>query len=76
MNLVWTKILAIKKEIRTLATKTESKAEQDEVVKLQAYDLSLFTGQSYIFNDGAQLCLIFQTLCYTLKRLGHTTKVV
>ena len=30
------------------------------MVKLQTYDLSLFTGQSYFNNDGAQLYLIFQ----------------
>ena len=37
---------------------------------------NLFIGQSYFFNDGAQLYLIFQTLYYTLKRLGDTEKVV
>ena len=44
--------------------------------KLQTYDSSLFIGQSYFFNDGAQLYLIFQTLYYTLKRLGDTEKIV
>ena len=28
------------------------------------------------FNDGAQLNLIFQSLYYTLKRLGDTEKIV
>ena len=49
------KTLATKEEIKTLATKTELKAEQDKLVKLRKYDLSLFIGQSYFFNDGAQL---------------------
>ena len=41
------------------------------------YDLSIFfIGQSHIFNDGAQLFLTFQMLCYTLKRLGDTEKVL
>ena len=40
--------------------------------ELQTFDPSLFVGQSYFFNDGAQIYLIFQTLCYTLKRLGDT----
>ena len=40
------------------------------------YNSSLSIGQRYFFNDGAQLHLIFQTLCYTLKRLGNTEKVV
>ena len=61
------KTLASKKEIKTLARKAELKAEQDKIVKLQTYYLSLFIGQSYFFNDGAQLYLIFQTLYYALK---------
>ena len=39
-------------------TKAELKTEQDKIVKLQTYDLSFFIGQSYFFNDGAQLYLI------------------
>ena len=38
--------------------------------------ISLFIGQSYFFNDGAQLYLIFQTLYHTLKRLEDTEKIV
>ena len=38
-------------EIKTLATKAELKAEQDKIVKLQTYDLSLCIGQSYFVND-------------------------
>ena len=30
------------------------------MVKFETYDLSLFTGQIYFNNDGAQLYLIFQ----------------
>ena len=56
------KTLAIKEEILTLATKAELKAEQDKIVKLQTYDLSLFIGQSYFNNDGTQLYLIFQPI--------------
>ena len=44
--------------------------------KLQAYDSSLFIGQSYFLNDGAQLYLMFQTLYYTLKLLGDTEEIV
>ena len=36
-------------------------------MKFQTYDLSLFIGQSYVVNDGAQLYLILQPLYYTLK---------
>ena len=66
------KTLAIKEEIKT-ATKAKLKTVQ--IVKLQIYDLSLFVGQSYFNNDGAQLYLIFQSLCYTLKRVGNTEKL-
>ena len=61
---------------KKLATKAELKAEQDKIVKCQIYDLSLFTGQIYFNNDGAQIYLILQLLYYTLKRLGGTEKVV
>ena len=45
------KTLATKEEIKTLATKAELKVEQDKIVKLQTYDLSLFIGQNYFRND-------------------------
>ena len=44
--------------------------------KLQTHDSSLFIDQSYSLNDGAHFYLIFQTLYYSLKRLGDTEKVV
>ena len=49
------KTLATKKDIKKSATKAKLKAEQDKVVKLQTYDLSLFIDQSYFINGGAQL---------------------
>ena len=54
----------------------EFKVKQDEIVKLQTYDLSLFIGQSYFVNNGAQLYLIFQVFYHTLKRLGDTEKAI
>ena len=59
------KTLVTKEEIKTLATKTELKAEQDKMAKTQMYDFSLFIGQSYLFNNEAQLNLIFQRFFYT-----------
>ena len=44
--------------------------------KIQKFDSILFIGQSYFFNDRAQLYLIFEPLYYTLKRLGDTEKIV
>ena len=64
-----------KKGIKKLAAKAQLKPEQNKIVKLQNHDLSLFIGQSYYVNDGAQLYLILQPLYYTLKRLGDTEKV-
>ena len=36
----------------------------------------IFISQSYFINDGSQLYLILQPLCYTLKRLSDTENVV
>ena len=47
------KTLAAKEEISTLATKSALRTEQDQIVKLQIYDLSLFIAQNYLNNDGA-----------------------
>ena len=54
------KTLATKKGIKKLATKTESKAEQDEIVKFKKHDSCLFIGQSYFVNDGA-IEILFNT---------------
>ena len=43
---------------------------------MQTFDSSLFISQSYFNNDGVQLYLILQSLCYTLKSLSDTEKVV
>ena len=40
-----------KEEIEKSAAKAELKTEQDEIVKIQTYDLSLFLGRSYFVND-------------------------
>ena len=56
--------------------KTKHILFENEFKKLQTFDSSLFIVQSYFNNDGSQNYLIFQLLCYTLKRLGNTKKVV
>ena len=38
----------------------------NEFKKLQTIDLSLFVGQSYFNNDGAQFYLIFQPIYKTI----------
>ena len=44
------KTLETKEEIRTLTTNAESKAEQQEIVKLQIYDLSIFLSVKVTFS--------------------------
>ena len=74
------KTLATKEEIKALATKAELKTEQDEIEKLQTYDLSLFIGQSYFNNDGVQVYLIFEpiyetiTFCKTFPGLTYQSQ--
>ena len=60
--------LALKEEIKKLAAKAELKAQEDKILKLQTYYLSICIGQNYFVNDGAQLYLILQPLYYTLKK--------
>ena len=67
------KPLATKEEIKILAAKAELKAEQDKRVKLQTYYLSLFIGQSYFNNDGAQIYLIFQAIYKTVTTFSGLT---
>ena len=59
--------------IKTSATKAESKAEQDEIAKLQIFDSSLFIGQSYFDNDGIQLYLVFQPIYKTITAFSGLT---
>ena len=53
------------KKIETSAAKAELKTEQNEIVRLQTYDLSLFIAQRYYFNDGSQSFLICQPIFNT-----------
>ena len=59
-----------------LLVENKFKNLQDKKEKLQTYDSSLFIVQTYFFNGGAQLYLIFQLFYYTLKRQDDTEKVV
>ena len=63
------------KNFNKKVTSNKTKVEH-ELKKLQTFDSSVFIGQSYFFNDRAQLYLIFQPLYHTLKRLGNTEKTV
>ena len=58
---------ATSNKLKHLLIENEFKKLQDKIENLITCDSSLFNGQSYFFNDGAQLYLIFQRLYYTLK---------
>ena len=66
------KRLATKEEIKTLATKTKLKEEQNKIVKLQTYNVSLFISQSHFVSMEHN---IVQPLYWTLKRFGILKKL-
>ena len=47
------------KKLATLATKADLKAEQDKIVKRQAFALSYFRGKRHFEDDGTQNYLVF-----------------
>ena len=51
--MIWIKSLAANYQ-QKLAGKAELKAEQDKIVKLQAFDSSHFLGKSHFEDDGTQ----------------------
>ena len=51
---VFVKNTDLHKKDKKLAIKVELKAEQYKIVKPQAYDSSLFIGQSCFINNGSQ----------------------
>ena len=70
------KTLTTKEETKTLATASELKTEQEKIVKLQAYDSSLFIDQSYYNNHGAQLYLIFQPIYRTITTFSGLKDII
>ena len=53
--------------MKTLATKVELKAEQDEIVKLETHDLSYLLGKIFFGDDGSQNVFIYQRKLSTLE---------
>ena len=56
------------KNVATLATKAELKAEQDKIIKRQAFDSSYFGGKNHFEDDGTQNYLIFHPMYKYLKK--------
>ena len=50
---------------KVTSNKSKNVLVENKFKKIQTFDSSLFVGQSYFFNDEAQLYLIFQMLYYT-----------
>ena len=64
-------------ELATLATKTESKAEQDKIMKLQAFDSSYFYGNIFLVMMVLKTCLfIIQQICFDMWQLKKTRKLI
>ena len=63
-------------KMKKLATKEELKAEQRKLLKFQTFHLSYFLGKNFVNNDGKQNYLIFNPLCYILKTLSRTEKIL
>ena len=52
-----------------LATKAELKAEQDEIIKLQAFDSSCFHDKSHFKDNGTQNYLVLQPMYRYFKKI-------
>ena len=59
-------------KIAILVTKAELKAEQDKIIKLQAFHSSYFRGKSHFEADGTQNYLAFQPMYRYFKKIGNT----
>ena len=60
------------KYVAKLATKSELKAEQEKILKLQALDSSYFRGKSHFEDDGTQNYLVLQPMYRYFKKIGNT----
>ena len=49
---------------------------KNELTKLQTFDSSLFIGQSYFDNDGAQLYLIFSPIYKTITTFSGLRETI
>ena len=63
------------KKIATLATKAELKAEQDKIIKLQAFDSSYFGGKSHFEDDATEKCLVFRLVYRYFLNTGNTARI-
>ena len=63
------------KKIATITTNPELKAEQDKIVKLQAFDSSFFRVKSDFEDGGAQNYLVFQQIFKYFKFIINSSSI-
>ena len=61
-------------KLATVATKGELKAEQGQILKLQAFNSSYFSGKSH-FEDEIQNYLLFQIVYRYFKKIANTNQI-
>ena len=66
----------LNENIKTLATKSKLKAEQDKIVKLQEFDSSYFIGNFLFGNDGFQNMFVYQPALSMLELKTRATTML
>ena len=63
------------KKVVLLATKAELKAEQDKIIKLQAFNSICFRGKSQFEDDGTQNYILLQPIYRYFKKIDNTNYI-
>ena len=63
------------KKVKTLAIKVESKAEQEKIAKLKAFDSSYSWSKSHFENDGTQNYLVLQPIQRYFKKISNAEHI-
>ena len=66
---------AIDKKIAALATKGKLKAEQNKIVKIQAFDSFYFCSKSFFEDNGTQSYSVFQPIYRSFKTIGNADHI-
>ena len=63
------------KKVTAIATKAESKAEQDKIMKVQAFDFSYFRDKSHFEDDDTQNSFVFQPVYSYFKKIANSDHI-